>query len=760
MRLVRYEDGDAGIALDLHPRVTVVAGLPPEARARLLAAIAALPSGTDPGATGSVEVHGVYLDLTQESLDLLDLADDLDVVLRRDDLLERADGHDGGRGLPAAGPAGLDRGAEPDGGAASPGANGTNGTAPAALAELEAEVVRWRDQLAEASRVLDEAELARVDVRLRLSAIFDERAGLTADLESARAGLDPTAETRLRLASEELDSLRRRRTATAAETLSSRRRALEVQLEALVADADQQRRELKRLGARDTTLVREALEVLRRALAPASTRSAEAVELAAELAASADRLESLRSKSASGRSQLQELTARRDTAYDELVAAEAALRSPELDEDVVAELEATHDEIFELDGRISKLSSSRLRRRMIQLREREEQLLAKLGFDTWSSYVMGNSTEVAEVERKRRYEVAKATYEFAEDEVAKAASTPILAGSELADAERSHEGLLERAAALLDRDEVALDARLLDDLRSLTVERAGGEVAAAMEGLRGALEGHSADPPPDDPPAAVEATDRWLAAEEASIAEQIGEVEAARQRIEAEMGRLAADLDALGDPSDARPPEPAEDPELAAAAAAVAEAEAAAARHRDAQRLVDELRRRDAELRRAEEELEASSDAAEAVVREAARAVREVEEHLRQAQAALDAAQADHDRTTASAALARASEDRRAMRDRREREAAQRAAIDRLEWYVLARLAQQRSLSYVGSVPLAIDDAFADWSLDEVAGVLERLARMSDVIQVVYLTDDVEVLAWARDLGRERASVVDLTPVG
>ena len=44
---------------------------------------------------------------------------------------------------------------------------------------------------------------------------------------------------------------------------------------------------------------------------------------------------------------------------------------------------------------------------------------------------MGNSSEGAEVERKRRYEVAKATYEFAEDEVAKAASTPILAGSEL-----------------------------------------------------------------------------------------------------------------------------------------------------------------------------------------------------------------------------------------------------------------------------------------------------------------------------------------
>ena len=99
------------------------------------------------------------------------------------------------------------------------------------------------------------------------------------------------------------------------------------------------------------------------------------------------------------------------------------------------------------------------------------------------------------------------------------------------------------------------------------------------------------------------------------------------------------------------------------------------------------------------------------------------------------------------------------MRERREREIAQRQAIDRLEWYVLARLAQQRSLSYVGSVPLAIDDAFADWTIDEVRGIFDRLARMSEVIQVVYLTDDIDVIAWARGLGHERASVVDLTPV-
>jgi hypothetical protein len=30
----------------------------------------------------------------------------------------------------------------------------------------------------------------------------------------------------------------------------------------------------------------------------------------------------------------------------------------------------------------------------------------------------------------------------------------------------------------------------------------------------------------------------------------------------------------------------------------------------------------------------------------------------------------------------------------------------------------------------------------------------------VYVTDDVDVVAWGRELGHDRASVIDLTPVG
>jgi hypothetical protein len=87
---------------------------------------------------------------------------------------------------------------------------------------------------------------------------------------------------------------------------------------------------------------------------------------------------------------------------------------------------------------------------------------------------------------------------------------------------------------------------------------------------------------------------------------------------------------------------------------------------------------------------------------------------------------------------------------------AEEASLDAIEWYVLARLAQQRAVSFVGSAPFAIDDAFADWSAADLVGILARLARMSEVIQVIFLTDDVEVAAWARSLGPDRAAVIDL----
>ena len=86
MRLVRFEDESGGFAVDLHPLITVISGLPAHVRDRLVHGLAALPRGTDPGGRGSIEVHGVYLDLNRDSLEFLELNQDLDVILRASDL--------------------------------------------------------------------------------------------------------------------------------------------------------------------------------------------------------------------------------------------------------------------------------------------------------------------------------------------------------------------------------------------------------------------------------------------------------------------------------------------------------------------------------------------------------------------------------------------------------------------------------------------------------------------------------------------------
>src|SRR3954451_2526157 len=87
MRLLQLTpDGTEESALDFHPTITVVNGLGIGGRDVVIRAITAIAKGQDPGISGLLEAHGVLLDLNQDTLSLLDLHTDLDVVLRPDDM--------------------------------------------------------------------------------------------------------------------------------------------------------------------------------------------------------------------------------------------------------------------------------------------------------------------------------------------------------------------------------------------------------------------------------------------------------------------------------------------------------------------------------------------------------------------------------------------------------------------------------------------------------------------------------------------------
>jgi DNA repair exonuclease SbcCD ATPase subunit len=78
---------------------------------------------------------------------------------------------------------------------------------------------------------------------------------------------------------------------------------------------------------------------------------------------------------------------------------------------------------------------------------------------------------------------------------------------------------------------------------------------------------------------------------------------------------------------------------------------------------------------------------------------------------------------------------------------------EQLEVFVLARLAVQRSVGRAGSLPLVLDRALDRIPVQDRGPTLDLLARMAAAVQVVVVSDDHDVAAWAEAAGAERALV-------
>ena len=82
--------------------------------------------------------------------------------------------------------------------------------------------------------------------------------------------------------------------------------------------------------------------------------------------------------------------------------------------------------------------------------------------------------------------------------------------------------------------------------------------------------------------------------------------------------------------------------------------------------------------------------------------------------------------------------------------------MEELEWYLLSRLAAQRSVSFAGSIPLVLDNALDGVPGDALDHLLERLERMASAVQVIVLSDEPEVTAWAERAGPDRAAIAPI----
>ncbi|MGV3759199.1 MAG: hypothetical protein ACO1PW_06595, partial [Actinomycetota bacterium] len=80
---------------------------------------------------------------------------------------------------------------------------------------------------------------------------------------------------------------------------------------------------------------------------------------------------------------------------------------------------------------------------------------------------------------------------------------------------------------------------------------------------------------------------------------------------------------------------------------------------------------------------------------------------------------------------------------------------DELEWYLVARVAAQRSVSVAGSAPLLLDDPFGGLSEDQVHHLLGRLERVAETIQIIVVSDHPGVETWVGAAGEARAAIVE-----
>lgn len=82
------------------------------------------------------------------------------------------------------------------------------------------------------------------------------------------------------------------------------------------------------------------------------------------------------------------------------------------------------------------------------------------------------------------------------------------------------------------------------------------------------------------------------------------------------------------------------------------------------------------------------------------------------------------------------------------------AVVDDVIWRAMVRIDACRSDGPAGFLPVVFDDPFTDLDADEVVEVLSRLARLTDLVQFVIVSDRPEIARWAHDLGPEHALVV------
>ena len=694
MRLLQIQlsiDGAQRSALDLHPMMTVVSGLDSMARDQLIDAVRSLPSGQTGGLGGLVESHGVLFDLSTETLELFALQSDVDSVVRRSDL----------------------PGALID---AGPAARITTeqflaDTAAGAYPELDAARRRQRSARETLSILREATDRARREHTEAASAARQAAAALEAATASPSPSIDATGAVD-HDAPAPLD-----------------RAELDARHESLTNELARVDQGLAELSGLDIRPIEVLLEAIRDPAPVEMVPSDRAAQLADQFVALQQQVDALEQRlEAQGRGTATAL-AQLETARANLAGAERAMRKPSLSPDDVIELEAAHGAVLEAESGMSGLRRRGGQKRFDDAAAAEQAILDRVGFPTWSAYVMGAGLLSIDPMAEQRLDQARQQLDAAEGHWAEVAKD--------VEADPEHSGLLDQLEAVYleafdvlggDDEQNDLEQALRafkEPKREVTTEELIDALAYQLA-LVG-LDLGTSEPGIDR---TLMAADAFLA-EVRSISDRVGELEHERDQLSADLAdnrRSIERLEATEATIDIT------DSALAAESSAPVDI---ASLQADCDR-ADEDERDYADQLEARLALVDASTRVEAVA--SSRLIRIASE---------------------LAAIVAAGGPTTAASPRPASDPAFEVGPDELddgpegiEFYLLSRLAAMRSASFAGSVPIVLDDALADLAPSIITILLNKLEPMAESVQIIYLSDDPTVLEWTATVGVNRAAVV------
>ncbi|GIU83266.1 MAG: hypothetical protein KatS3mg008_0041 [Acidimicrobiales bacterium] len=448
--------------------------------------------------------------------------------------------------------------------------------------------------------------------------------------------------------------------------------------------------------------------------------SPEAQALADQIVNLREKLAEVEARFAAEGKDITELADRVDRAREELAAAERAMARPQLTPEDERELEEAHEAVLEAERKLdSFMGRKKALQELEEAKRREQEILDRVGFPTWAAYVMGASLLNVDPVAEQRLERARQEKEEAER------AWEELLGELEADPEYS--SLLDEmeAAHLAAFDLLGGEPEegdVVDHLRALMVPDEG-EVTKSdlIDALIYQLQLREVDVADDAPEDVVLAAAQEFLDETRDHWDRYAVMKEEQVRLGNRLRELKEELELLG--AQVETPEELE-----------AKYRAAEAKVEEILKDLEHATELEAELASQLEARQALAEAAKAKVDAAAERVRELVEGRA---AAKGTGNAPGESPYGNLPYADEEGDEDELG----------SSSDDIEFFFLSRLASLRAAGPSGSFPLVVDRALDGIDDAKRLPVLEKLAEMSESVQVIYLTEDPAIAEWAASRG-------------